>query len=111
VQSQAFLKMDGETLARHLSQNTLRTVSEFQLLMCVNKWLHSSPVRLANDAARLLLHSLFSFLLKILTRWVCFCIGILQYIKTLIYSFMLSGFANNAARLLLHLRFHSCLKF
>ncbi|XP_076435916.1 kelch-like protein 26 [Babylonia areolata] len=53
-QSQAFLKMDGETLSRHLSQNTLRISSEFQLMMCVTKWLHAAPSRLATDGARCL---------------------------------------------------------
>ena len=46
--------MEGEALCRHLSQNTLRTSSEFQLLVCVNKWLHAAPARMATDAPRCL---------------------------------------------------------
>ncbi|KAK7499301.1 hypothetical protein BaRGS_00009561 [Batillaria attramentaria] len=61
-QSQAFLKMDGETLSKHLSQNTLRTTSEFQLFMCLDKWFRAAPQRVATDAPRCLRHIRFALM-------------------------------------------------
>ena len=37
-QTQAFVKMDSETLAKHLARDTLRITSEYQLFCCLDKW-------------------------------------------------------------------------
>ena len=45
-QSAAFLKMGGESLCHLLAENTLRVSSEFQLLMCISRWIQAAPARL-----------------------------------------------------------------
>ncbi|XP_025079983.1 kelch-like protein 26 [Pomacea canaliculata] len=70
-QSQAFLKMDGEALSRHLSQNTLRTTSEYQLFMCLDKWFRAAPQRIASDAPRCLRHIRFALMSEAELAVVC----------------------------------------
>ncbi|XP_046584126.1 kelch-like protein 9 isoform X1 [Haliotis rubra] len=48
-QTQAYLKMDAETLSKHLSRDSLRITSEYQLLCCLDKWFRSNPMRIVND--------------------------------------------------------------
>ncbi|XP_071086190.1 kelch-like protein 9 isoform X1 [Haliotis cracherodii] len=48
-QTQAYLKMEAETLSKHLSRDSLRITSEYQLFCCLDKWFRSNPMRIVND--------------------------------------------------------------
>ncbi|KAH9509409.1 hypothetical protein Btru_045820 [Bulinus truncatus] len=45
--------MDGEKLVRHLSQNTIRIPSEYQLFLSLDKWFRYQANRFAQDSAKL----------------------------------------------------------
>ncbi|XP_005106298.2 kelch-like protein 26 [Aplysia californica] len=53
-QTQAFMKMDGDKLARHLPQDSLRLPSEYQLFLCLDKWFRFQANRMTTDSAKLL---------------------------------------------------------
>ena len=43
--TQSFLKLNVQTLIKHLSQNSLLVSSEYKLFKCLEKWFHFSPAR------------------------------------------------------------------
>ncbi|GFO48943.1 kelch-like protein 26 [Plakobranchus ocellatus] len=52
--TQAFLKMEGEKVAHHIAQDTLRLPSEYQLFVNLDKWFRYQPSRIAQDSAAIL---------------------------------------------------------
>ncbi|XP_021372103.1 kelch-like protein 26 isoform X2 [Mizuhopecten yessoensis] len=58
-QTQIFLKLDASSLTKYLSQNALRTSSEYKLFQCLEKWFRYSPGRFQNDGPDVLSHIRF----------------------------------------------------
>lgn len=58
-QTQHFLKMNSETLIKHVSNNNLRISSEYKLFRCLEKWFYYNSSRVASDASVVLSHIRF----------------------------------------------------
>lgn len=61
-QTQGFLKMEVATICKHLSNNALRTSSEYKLFQCMEKWFKFNPARIARDGPTVLGHVRFALM-------------------------------------------------
>ncbi|XP_050413707.1 kelch-like protein 26 [Patella vulgata] len=62
TQTQAFLKMDADNLAKHLERNTLRSTSEYRLFLSLDKWFRFNPLRITADGPNVLSHIRFGLM-------------------------------------------------
>ena len=61
-QTPGFLKLDPETLAKHLSRNSLRIASEYQLYCCLDRWFRFQPIRIINNSVMVMGHIRFALM-------------------------------------------------
>ena len=57
--TQQFLKMNAQSLVKHLSKNSLQIASEYKLFRCVEKWFHYNDSRINMHAPVILQHIRF----------------------------------------------------